>query len=81
VPAIDQADRESSIAAIRRGAGILSDVAGAATLVISEICTETLEAVKGITREAMMPMPHRKRAGFRRTWADRSSARAAKPIS
>jgi hypothetical protein len=72
--------RDNSIAVACGGMGISEDVARSAS-VVSGSCTDTLEGTKGIAREATMHVAHSQRVGLCRICADRSSARAARPIS
>jgi hypothetical protein len=77
---IGNVNRDVSIAVVCGGVSISEDVARSAC-VVSGICTDTLEGMKRIAREATIHVPHSQRAGLCRICADRSSARAAKPIS
>jgi hypothetical protein len=77
---IGNANRDSSVAVAGGGSNIPGDVAGSACI-ISGSRTDMLEGMKGIVREATIHAPHSHRTGLRPICADRSSARAAKPIN
>jgi hypothetical protein len=77
---IGNVNRDASIAVVCGALTISEDVARSAC-VASGICTDTLEGMKGIAREATMHVAHSQRAGLCRICADRSSVRAARPIS
>jgi hypothetical protein len=77
---IGNVSRDSSSAVVCGGVSISEDVAWSAC-VTSGICNGTLEGMKTIAREAMIHAPHSQRVGLRRICADRSSTRAATPMS
>jgi hypothetical protein len=82
---IGNVNRGSSMAFVCGGASISEDVipgdAARSACVVAGICTDTSEGTKVIASEAAMHAPHSQRAGLCRICADRSSARAAEPIS
>jgi hypothetical protein len=73
-------NRGVSIAGVCGGVNISEDVARSAC-VVSGICTDALDGMNRIAREATIHVPHSQRAGLCLICADRSSARAARPIS
>src|SRR5437764_13370741 len=79
-PMTGNVNRDVSIAVVCGGASTSEDVARSAW-VVSGICIDTVEGMKGIASEATIHVAQSQRAGLCRSCADRSSASAAKPIS